>query len=611
MPLIPTLQADVNAPLRANEGYRPALDRSQRPNVSSGQIEQGIGRLVKANMPDTVNPEPFVSTAGTAAKAIGQGIGIIGQVAEERIKAREQKAVMEAEAELDIASESLSTFFAKNRTNTSAWVPEAQRVTGEILGKWKDDPRLTREGRERLKLRLDTWAKTTVIHADSQGASADFQETRAAFNESFRGKLRLGDVAGAASIYGEASQSPLFLPSEKVGMEMDLKVAQQHDQIRQLNNEVTRLGAAGDFSAARELVTTAEPPVGMPLDQWQRAKDDSLLAIQTNESEQVAKMLILQDPKQLQEMLTKPESFPGLSPIRRAEIEQQALGARERAADMQSMEVLRSLNMLPPDKLETADVTKLGVEIDQLTPWHLRQIETEKALRLGKAKVDDQGRFEKDLAQIMAYDPAKLGETKAAIAETRTQQWIDSMYTGAMHKRLSEELDKRAAQKVDGPDIGPVMAELSALVSGPKEKPLTDAQGRQVYRDPKTLGKTAPQSETFFGIDWLNPDSTYDVVENEGQPVPITTKVETDPVQKAKDDALLSEVRREIEKAVRANPKMTQEEIRALGMRLIQKSGGTTPLGMPIPAAGEAGPNPLFDFGPQVDMDRLLDLTTK
>jgi hypothetical protein len=155
-----------------------------------------LGQAVKA---DTVDPSSFERSAG-AMGAIGEAVAragsVVGGLAAARIKARSDKAVLETEAEIEVANASLAKFMKLNRNNTALWRPEADRLTNEVLNRRLADPRLTEADKERLGLRLETWQKTTAIHADTQGAIADFGAVKADYQLKAIQAYDAGDKAG-------------------------------------------------------------------------------------------------------------------------------------------------------------------------------------------------------------------------------------------------------------------------------------------------------------------------------------------------------------------------------------------------------------------------------
>jgi hypothetical protein len=159
---------------------------------------------------------------GAVGDAVMRAGSVIGAKVKARQDAREQKAILEAESEIDIANASLSTFYQKNRSNTAAWVPEAERLTADVAGKWSNDPRLTNEGRERLALRLKTWAETTRIHADGQGAIADFGETKGAFGQRIRSLMDGRRYDEVENLLPQLEASGVYYDFEVAGIRDDI-----------------------------------------------------------------------------------------------------------------------------------------------------------------------------------------------------------------------------------------------------------------------------------------------------------------------------------------------------------------------------------------------------
>lgn len=217
MPLIPKLNPTgpiANAPA-------PVLDRERRPNVSLGGVIDAVGQLGRASQMPLDNND--VTQGWRALGAVGEAVMQAGGVGlalhRKRVETNERLAMKEAEADMLVRGQELSAFYEANQNNTGAWTPEAQRVTGDVLARWKDDPRLTKAGRDDLALRLQTWAKTTAIHAESAGAQADFRRLGAQYELSAAKAYESGDKAAGDAQWQEAVKGGYASP-EKAQFEM-------------------------------------------------------------------------------------------------------------------------------------------------------------------------------------------------------------------------------------------------------------------------------------------------------------------------------------------------------------------------------------------------------
>ena len=391
MPLVP-FQTDVNAPLRGNAAYKPALDNLRRPRVSADNVVSGMRQLGQAVKADTVDPSSFERSAG-ALGAIGEAVMRAGGVGlalvDKHKEAKERKALLEIDLAKDIANASIAAFKDKNPNNTAAWVKETDRVTSELLSRWKDDERLGKAAKEELALKLNTWRKVSMIGAETDMVKADFASVKQGYLTRGNDLRRMGRVEEAKALEPGMKNSGVFEPYELEHESTLNLMASADEAVKQLNAESARLASMGDYAGAKALIGGAQKPEAMNEGQWQSSKEGALRGLDKQQQQQDANMLLNDDPKLLQEMLAMPGKFDAYSPQERSDLKAKADSARERAAQMQVQDAKRALDLLPTDKLKDAKSDALGVEVDQLTPWHRQLVEQDIAIRQGKASLDD------------------------------------------------------------------------------------------------------------------------------------------------------------------------------------------------------------------------------
>jgi hypothetical protein len=341
--------------------------------VSASKVVAGIEKLGQASKVEMVDPSSFVRAAGSigaVGEAIEQAGSVLGAVAKQRREARETTAMLREEAEIELASESFRTFTAKNPENTAAWIPEAQRLGAERIKAIQENPNLTPQGRERLLLRANTWAEKLKIQADGMGASTDFGNAKATYIQEINGAARNGNARRAEEVGQRALSSPYFSEAEKMGLKMNLEGVKQSEQLKQLDAEVTRMTAARDYEGAKTFLSAATKPDGMGDTEWTRTKEESLAKLEQGRLQTDFDTILLENPKQAQEMLEKPEFRNALPPGKLMDLEREAYRTREFAASQQTQEIELKLAQLPAEKVGTATLDSLGVEVDQLTPFH-------------------------------------------------------------------------------------------------------------------------------------------------------------------------------------------------------------------------------------------------
>lgn len=539
--MIPTLETDSAAPLRANAGYRPKLDTAARPNVDASRVMDGMRGLVAANKAQEVDPSSFVNAAGAPAKAVAAGLDVVSKLAEARMRANEEKAMLEFDSDVDIANASFDQFKSKNQTNTAAWKPEAEKIAAGVLKKWAD-PAVRGSVREKMHLRLNTWSKTLGINAETQGAATDFEVTKRAGLTRSSDLRAMGRVKEAADLIPRMKESGVFFPHE-LEHEHNLNLMAGADlAVKQLNAESTRLASMGDYAGAKALISSAEKPEAMAEDQWQRSKEGALRGLDKQQQDTDANMLLNDNPKLLQDLLTMPDKFTALSPQEKSDLQVKADGARERAAQMQVQEAKRALDLLPADKLKDAKPEALGVELDQLTPWHRKVVEQDIAIRQGSASLDDEGQYLDDLSQVEQYDAERDPQGTAA---ARAELAFASRYSegGPYYKRL---MDKLKAKLEPDESASPALEAAKASIFQSAEQAAMVPEmigGKQVVEKPKdklvakevvvsgfsntTRWLTAPFGGLLLPTAQYGPNGeTVAVKENNGKPVPVTRKDE-------------------------------------------------------------------------------------
>lgn len=546
MPLVP-FQTDVNAPLRGNAAYKPALDNLSRPRVSADNVQRGMQQLGQAVKVDTVDPSSFERAAGAMGpigEAVARAGSVVGAAAAQHIKANSDLAILGAKGDQDLAEEQLRKVFSTRQNETAAFVPEAQRLTDEVAKKWLNDPRLTKADKARLAVELATWSEKQKIGADTFAKVTVNSQLKQGFTQRFQDLRSMDRPDEAKALLPQAQASGVFFPHE-LEHENNLNImAGAEQQVKQLNAEATRLQSMGDHTGALALVQSTEAPEGMAADQWEKRKKSAVLQIEQRRDEADASIMMDSDPKLLQESLAIPSRFAALPPQRRAELVRQANVAREQAANYQTEQAEREVSLMPLDALKDWTPDKLPKDkTEQLTDWHRARLLAARDMRLGKSQVDSEAMYQEGAAWLSQYDPAQDPDGLAAMrAETSYRQLFTE--SGPYFKRLKEGLDAKLKSDPDKapPELQGIMASVVNAARQSAIESVKDAQGRPLYRDAREVqiqdGFTTsgynnivrftlfPFGGLFLPSEQKNPAYIKEL-ENNGQLVPLTKANET------------------------------------------------------------------------------------
>lgn len=523
----------------------PALDRERRPNVDASGIVQSMQKLANASALPEVNAEPFVAAAGAMGKAIGGALmqtgDLVTAVAVKHRQERSRIALIQAEGEMSRAGTQLSGFYEQHRAETGRWIPEADRLTKETLTKLQSLQDLTGEDKARLLANGIEWRKGLLAHAQSRSMETDFRASRDLQRTRMESLRAQGRIQEADQALQESDASGLFF-------EHEIEAEKEGNR---------SAGASLDLQRA---TTAALDPISRNLDEARRIIKESPHIPESAKALELAKLeaghataaerdevqaLTYKDPAKAEELLNDPTRFPRLSPGDRAAAKEDAMRARHfmgQAAVSQGKEFVDMLNPkelagLTPEGLEKAlaeDKGELGRNWAQTSAHDRFAAKTYLAVKQGKARMNDEGEF---MRAATAIDLLPAGnDAKSQLEAATVMQLVGVKFSGAYLEALQERFEKHTKSPEEGLYLtGPALAQLDKWIdagaAGVVDKPVLDKAGNQIFRDPKTLGKSTQAGQTRFGLDWLNPDDAKDVKENDGKPIPLT---EPDPIAKAR-----------------------------------------------------------------------------
>jgi GH24 family phage-related lysozyme (muramidase) len=150
--------------------------------VDSSREIAAVGALGRAGQMPLDGNDYSLRGLGAVGDAVMRAGSVMGAMAQKEIEEKSRTAIIEAQNTMDVAGDELGGFYAANRNNTSAWVPQAGKTAEELKAKLLKDERLTKLDRERLGVQLDSWGKKQLIHAQTAGASTVYANSKNAIS---------------------------------------------------------------------------------------------------------------------------------------------------------------------------------------------------------------------------------------------------------------------------------------------------------------------------------------------------------------------------------------------------------------------------------------------
>ncbi len=537
MPNIPTYLPDL--PMGQSPGRPNLVDVPTGRGVSAANYINAIG------LP-TVSNETFMGDVRANAalgEAVSQVGGMLGQLAEKEIQAKNY-------ADVSAAEDRLKTRFAEWENNkpqgapdtwAQSWKNESELAIKEIM----NDRSLSQSAKEELQIRLGRFSTNAHIQVASDAAKAQFQRAASANNAQTMRYVADGQDDLARASKAEAVKNGWAYEDDLATLEIQIENRKKAEEFDALLLEIDR-----DPDAAAKIYESKRE--SLPFDKQ------------------------LQAERALKASRNQRTYFDG---------EQEAQVATE------------SLAMLPPEKLKTATIDDLGVKWERATPYQKFTVQKKLEMIQGKLQMNDPVEFEQAITAAMNYDPTDdPTQIKGAQFEARAE----AMFDGPMLSRIKDALKKaNEGQMGDDTLLASVRKDVmaSATMETTVEKPVTqtvDGKELPVMRDARKIGETAEVEKTgIFGWDWIAMDEPAKAVYEDGTAtatdadkpkVPVVEKVA---VPAPKENLLKAKaVTDELERAWK-NPTLREKfikdprELERLRDDLLRRQG----LPLPTPAA--------------------------
>jgi len=603
MARIPVAQLPGGMPLQTNVPTGGGA-RGFRVNVSSaGMAAVGTPTI---DVRSAVGAELSGAKVGEAVQGIG---GMFGRLASEQADIVNRRKVAEAEIALAQSSNDLAVAVAETDDETQ-WLDVTNKYVAKVRQTLLDDAKLSPIAREEISRRVGMWS--TRMQGEAQLNSFDRSRKKAVdtMQAGYMMAMAAGDWRKSDEFSSEMLRSGLISQTEGARMKLGIR----SEQKKTIDVQADTLITQGRADAAKRLYDGAGDLFN-PDELANRMAKVEFGAMRVQQLGEIGE-LDLTDPAKGLQMLAD-GAWPNVTGEDRAKAAVQLRKTKEYFAADEVEKAKQALALLPADKLEGATIESLGVDLKNAEPFHKLVIQTllddrrQKDPKLLAQRQDSL--FNELYAQAGAWRPDS-DPMREELAAARFETMADTL-PPEMKQRL---VDRRKAASGEGPDrdgvgiTGPAIAEAHAAAIeggafGDLTMPVLSKDGLPLFRDPKEVGKTAKQTQTLLGVDWLWPDYKKTVKENDGKSVPLT---EVDPVKKAEAERKFQLAKEQLEREAKMpqNKVWTTEDARlrmlqimgSMGAKItappVQRGPGALPMtgALPSSGAGELGPNPLL-----------------
>ena len=602
MARIPVAQLPGGMPLQTNVPTGGGA-RGFRVNVSSaGMAAVGTPTI---DVRSAVGAELSGAKVGEAVQGIG---GMFGRLASEQADIVNRRKVAEAEIALAQSSNDLAVSLAETDDETQ-WTDITGKHIEGVRKTLLDDAKLSPVARAEIERRVGLWG--TRMQGEAQLNSFDRSRKKAVdtMQAGYMMAMDARDWRKADEFISEMLRPGLISQTEGARMKLGIR----SEQKKTIDVQADTLITQGRADAAKRLYDGAGDLFN-PDELANRMAKVEFGAMRVQQLGEIGE-LDLTDPAKGLQMLAD-GAWPNVTGEDRAKAAVQLRKTKEYFAADEVDQAKNALALLPADKLDGATIESLGVDLKNAEPFHRLVIQTllddrrQKDPKLLAQRQDSL--FNELYAQAGAWRPDS-DPMREELAAARFDIMADTL-PPEMKQRL---VDRRKAASGEGPDrdgvgiTGPAIAEAhAAAIEGGAFGDVTSPvlkDGLPLFRDPKEVGKTAKQTQTLLGVDWLWPDYKKTVKENDGKPVPLT---EVDPVKKAEAERKFQLAKEQLEREAKMpqNKGWTTEDARlrmlqimgSMGAKItappVQRGPGALPMtgALPSSGAGELGPNPLL-----------------
>jgi len=603
MARIPVAQLPGGMPLQTNVPTGGGA-RGFRVNVSSAGM--AAVRTPTIDVRSAVGAELSGAKVGEAVQGIGR---MFGRLAAEQADIVNRRKVAEAEIALAQSSNDLAVAVAETDDETQ-WLDVTNKYVAKVQQTLLDDAKLSPIAREEISRRVGMWS--TRMQGEAQLNSFDRSRKKAVdtMQAGYMMAMDAGDWRKSDEFSSEMLRSGLISQTEGARMKLGIR----SEQKKTIDVQADTLITQGRADAAKRLYDGAGDLFN-PDELANRMAKVEFGAMRVQQLGEIGE-LDLTDPAKGLQMLAD-GAWPNVTGEDRAKAAVQLRKTKEYFAADEVEKAKQALALLPADKLEGATIESLGVDLKNAEPFHKLVIQTllddrrQKDPKLLAQRQDSL--FNELYAQAGAWRPDS-DPMREELAAARFEIMADTL-PPEMKQRL---VDRRKAASGEGPDrdgvgiTGPAIAEAHAAAIeggafGDLTMPVLSKDGLPLFRDPKEVGKTAKQTQTLLGVDWLWPDYKKTVKENDGKSVPLT---EVDPVKKAEAERKFQLAKEQLEREAKMpqNKAWTTEDARlrmlqimgSMGAKItappVQRGPGALPMtgALPSSGAGELGPNPLL-----------------
>lgn len=494
-------------------------------------------------------------------KALQQVGGVMETIALKKAEALNIRHVAEADAAMDQAFAEFENWKLSNPDETK-WEAE-WRNRMQTLPELVMHDSLSPDARDAVDLRLKLFNGKASIRVATDVAKTAFQKAGETLIGQALKAYEQGDTAGGSAYISEGVKRGMIPADTGVRYTLAGEAQAKAKRLDDLSNNVSTALMNERPDQARELVAAST-------DLSTAERENKLAEIRTrherNEEIRNLQAIVWDDPNKAIEDAKLSREEDRISELDRIAITKDAL---QRKAELRRDAVNYYLEQIAIGNIPTKDALDKEPHLTDYDRAHIAN----KALGDG---MNDKAAFASALSSAMNFDPSRFpDEQTAAIAQTEMEVAFTAAFDGPMLARLKKELTDAAEGKTanDPLSLAPALAALNQQVSagglGEFEIPMK-REGNPVTREPRKIG-TVEETRKLFGLDALWPDATVEVMENDGQPVPVT---EVDPILKAQAADKQDAIQKELERLIKAKVLTTPESIMAKMWELYHAAGG-------------------------------------
>jgi|GEM_PF-3988339 len=201
----------------------PVLDREARPRVNAGSLIAGVGRVAEAAQGSDISqflgplsPEHFGASSAKALGSLGEGIkqagGVLGEIAQRKQKAVNDRHQVEARNLMDGTSARFAEWKMKN-PNPDGWAKKWGEMSAETLAAIEKGG-YSQAVKDRMMPDGLHWQNQGLIEAETSAAKETFNHTAQVYESRIASLMDQGKYGEAKVTVQQGSDGGYFSPRQ-------------------------------------------------------------------------------------------------------------------------------------------------------------------------------------------------------------------------------------------------------------------------------------------------------------------------------------------------------------------------------------------------------------